>query len=103
MKTLFDDLETPQFKWFMEYHKANPEIWEYFRRYTLRSIERGFKNLSAEFIFNVIRWETPIKAGDDFKINNNAKPFYSRLFMKEYPQYEGFFRKRVSKADEVYI
>jgi len=104
MKTLFDELETDQFKWFKEYHKQNPLIYEYFKRYTFKSIERGFKNLSAEFIFNIIRWETPVKAnGDDFKVNNNAKPFYSRLFMKEYPQYEGFFRKRSSKADEVYI
>jgi len=103
MKTLFDDFITEEQKWFDKYHEDNPEIYEFFRRYTLRSIEKGFKNLSAEFIFNVIRWETPIKAGDDFKINNNAKPFYSRLFMREFPQYEGFFRKRSSKADEVFI
>ena len=104
MKTLFDELETKQFKWFEEYHKENPQIYEYFKRYAFKSIERGFKHLSAEFIFNIIRWETPVKTnGDDFKVNNNAKPFYSRLFMKEYPKYEGFFRKRSSKADEVYI
>lgn len=103
MTTLFDQLETKDFKWFNQYHQENPEIYIFFKRYALKSIEKGFKNLSAEFIFNIIRWETPISAGADFKINNNAKPFYSRLFMKEYPQFEGFFRKRSSKADEVYI
>ena len=98
---LFD--ETEHYTWFKEYHNENPHIYEFFKRYALRCIERGFKHLSAEFIFNVIRWETPIKAGDeDFKINNNAKPFYSRLFMQEYPQYEGFFKKRTSKADVQY-
>lgn len=99
--TLFED--SPSYSWFKDYHKENPHIYQYFKRYALRSIERGFKNLSSEFIFNIIRWETPIKAGDDFKINNNAKPFYSRLFMQEYPQYEGFFRKRQSKADAQYV
>ena len=53
----------------------------------------------AEFIFNAIRWETDINATGEFKINNNAKPFYARKFMKEHPQYNGFFRKRHSKAD----
>lgn len=103
MKTLFDDLETKEHKWFVEYDKENPEIYEFFKRYTLKAIERGFKHLSAEFIFCILRWETPISAsGDDFKINNNAKPFYARKFMREFPQYEGFFRKRISKADQVY-
>lgn len=92
-----------QKEWFEYYDEENPQIYEFFKKYSLTAIQRGHKNLSAEFIFNVIRWETPIKAnGEDFKINNNAKPFYSRLFMQEYPQYEGFFRKRTSKADVQY-
>lgn len=100
---LFHDQETPAYRRFLEYHSANPEIYEFFKRYALRSIERGYKHLSAEFIFNVIRWETPITAaGDDFKINNDYKPWYSRLFMQEYPQYNGFFRKRNSKADQAF-
>jgi hypothetical protein len=103
MKTLFDNLITEEQKWFDKYHEENPEIYQFFCRCALKSIQLGFKNLSAEFIFNIIRWEAPITAGYDFKINNNAKPFYSRLFMREFPQYEGFFRKRASKADEVFI
>lgn len=101
---LFENLESPQFKRFKAYHDENLHIYEYFKRYALRSIEKGFKHLSAEFIFNVIRWETPITAsGEDFKINNDFKPWYSRLFMKDYPQYEGFFRKRASKADDCFL
>ena len=88
-----------QKEWFELYNEENPQIYELFKRYSLSAIERGHKNLSAEFIFNVIRWETSMKTSDDFKINNNAKPYYARKFMKEYPQYNGFFRKRHSKAD----
>ena len=37
----------------------------------------------------------------DYKINNDYKPFYSRLFMAEHKQYENFFRKRGSHADNI--
>lgn len=97
---LFENLDTPSYKAFIDYHKANPKIYEFFRRYALKAIEKGHKKLSAEFLVNVIRWETPIKAGDDdFKINNNYKAYYSRLFMREFPQYSTFFDIRSSKAD----
>lgn len=100
---LFEQLETESYKRFKEYHAANPQIYDIFKRYALQAIERGFKHLSAEFIYNAIRWETPVSAsGDDFKINNNFKAWYSRLFMQEYPEYSGFFRKRESKADAVF-
>ena len=51
-------------------------------------------------IINRVRWETNIMTTDkDYKINNNYKPFYSRMFMSEHPEYENFFHKRTSKAD----
>ena len=40
MKTLFDELETEDFKWFNQYHKENPQIYEYFKRYTFKSISQ---------------------------------------------------------------
>lgn len=102
MTTLFSAIESPELKRFSEYHTNNPEIYRFFRRYALKSIEKGHKRLSAEFIFNIIRWETPIRAGDkDFKINNDFKPFYSRMFLNEFPQYRDFFETRRSKADNL--
>jgi hypothetical protein len=88
-----------QQEWFEYYDEKNPQIYEFFKKYTLTAIRKGHKNLSAEFIFNAIRWESDVKAEGEFKINNNAKPFYARKFMKEFPHYNGFFRKRHSKAD----
>ena len=41
------------------------------------------------------------EATDGFKVNNNYKAFYSRLFMVEHPQYEDFFRTRKSNADDI--
>jgi hypothetical protein len=99
---LFDDLDTPEYKQFLQYHEANPQIYQFIRRYALRAIERKHTTLSIEFLTCIIRWETSIGAGDDeFKINNNFRPFYARMFMREFPAYKDFFRTRRSKADKI--
>ena len=36
-----------------------------------------------------------------YKINNIYKPYYSRMFMNDFPKYNEFFRMRTSCADEV--
>ena len=85
---------------FEQYHTDNPQIYSIFKRFALEAIGKGHKRLSAEMIYNRIRWETPISAKDgNFKLNNDMKPFYSRMFLKEFPQYKDFFEVRRSKAD----
>lgn len=97
---MFDIVDQEKFQ---KYHQENPKIYEEFKNITNRAVIKGFKHFSAEAIFNIIRWEMSITAKDydGFKINNNYKAFYSRMFMKEYPKYDGFFRLRKSKADEI--
>lgn len=86
---------------FKEYHEKNPQIYRAFRAFTLKAIERGHKNFSAEFIFNVIRWETKVSGDDEYKLNNNFKAGYARLFMKDHPEHEGFFRTRERKIEVI--
>ena len=53
-------------------------------------------------IINRIRWETSVVTTDkDYKINNDYKPFYARLFMEEHPTYNNFFNTRGSHADNL--
>lgn len=86
---------------FEAYHAENPQVWKMFKYFTSKVRNKGFKNYSAEAIFNQIRWYTDIETNDpQFKINNNHKPFYARKYMKE-KNCEGFFRIRKSKADEL--
>ena len=87
---------------FLKYHRENPQIYEAFKQFTTKAIERGHKNWSAEAIFNVMRWETGIEGNDEFKINNNYKALYARLFMRDYPKYAGFFRIRKSQYDVIW-
>ena len=80
---------------FRIFHEANPEVYQMFERFSFDAIHRGHKRLSAEMIINRIRWETKIVTSDvEYKINNNHKPFYSRLFIAQHPQHRDFFQIR---------
>lgn len=98
---LFEGIENKEFP---AYHLANPQIYELYKVYTKKAIQRGFNHISSDFIFHIIRWETNVSASNDplnFKVNNNFTPFYSRLFMNEHPHLAGFFRTRKSKYDNI--
>ena len=78
------------------FHSKYPIIWDLFVRFALEKINLGYTHYSVKAIFERIRWE--MDAGGDgiisFKLNNNYPAFYSRRFMRMYPQHEGFFRTR---------
>jgi len=94
---LFTDISDSKFP---KYHSENPQIYEAFKKYAKKAIEKGDKRLSADYIFHVIRWESPIGSDEkDFKVNNNYTSFYSRMFMNEYPEFKGIFNLRKSKFD----
>lgn len=85
-------------KEFEKFHADNPEVYRLFCYFTIQVINAGHSKYSAEAIFNQIRWYTTVETrGDDFKINNDYKPYYSRKFMEEY--YKDIFRTRSSVAD----
>lgn len=81
------------------YHLENPHIYEAFKKYTFEAIDRGRLYFSSEAVINRIRWDSLISGNDKYKINNNYKAFYSRMFMNEYPAFKGFFSTRKSKYD----
>jgi len=85
-------------KTFEQYHNENPQIYKAFVRYALQAKQKGFVNYSAKSLFEIIRWHTPIKGGDVFKINNNYAPDYARKIMAENESFKGFFRLRILKA-----
>ncbi len=85
---------------FERFDNLNPAIYANFKRVANTAIMRGHKRLSAEFIINQLRWESPVGTKEDqYKIPNWIKPFYARKYMREYPHYAGFFTIRKSVAD----
>jgi hypothetical protein len=84
---------------FKEYDKQNPQIWDAFKEFAYQAKHvKGFKHYSANGIFELIRWHTPVKGGGNFKISNNYRPDYARKMMEMYPEFEGFFRVKELKA-----
>lgn len=87
---------------FEAFHAEHPEVWEYFKKFTLRMIEARHQHGSAKRVVERIRWETDIElAMDPVKLNNNYTSRYSRLFEQRYPQHKGFFRKRKLKPSSL--
>lgn len=83
---------------FKKYDKENPQIWEGFVKYAKEAKSKGFKNYSANGIFEILRWHTGVNGNDQFKISNNYRPDYARKMMEAYPEFEGFFRVKQLKA-----
>ena len=84
---------------FKKYDEENPQIWDEFKKYSFQAKARGFKNYSAKGIFEIIRWHTATEGNDMFKLNNNYHADYARKMIKEFKQFEGFFRLRELKAN----
>jgi hypothetical protein len=86
---------------FCQYDIENPHIWDNFKNLSFQLINKGLNKISAELIYNQIRWLKIMQHGNDgYKLNNNFKPFYARKFMKEYPAHIGIFELRKSKWDD---
>ena len=97
---LIEFIDVGDDKKFNEYHRQNPHIYQAFEKKTLEAISRGYKHCSAKGVFEILRWETAVAANhDEYKINNNYTPFYARLFMKNHPEHQEFFRVRFSNFD----
>ena len=81
------------------FHADNPQVYELFKKFTFMAIGRGHNKLSAWMIANRIRWETQIEVitTDDYKISNDYIALYSRKFMEDFPEHDGFFRIKTMK------
>ena len=79
---------------FEKFDSNNPHVYELFKKYTLDTIKTGRTRYSAITIIHRIRWHTNIETNSDdsFKIANAHAAFYARKFMKDFPQYDNFFR-----------
>jgi hypothetical protein len=107
MKDLFDfgTAETPTNAMeaaFWTFHSDNPEVYRLFDRFTRYAIQRGRKRFSAYVVFERIRWETSLETSEgDYKLNNNHRPYYARLWLRNNPAFSDFFSTRETTAGPV--
>jgi hypothetical protein len=90
---------------FEKYHKANPKIYELFKKFALEIVKKraGKKNkkTSAKLIINRIRWEIYVEtlSDDGYRINDAWSSRYARLFSEEFPQHEDIFNFRLLRSN----
>jgi|SRR5579871_1937002 len=96
---LFGGMGRGNYKRFLDFHIKYPQVYILFEKFAKMLIEKGHKKLGSKMIIERIRWEiaTGSKDQDGFKINNNYTAHYSRLFIKNNPQYKEYFEFRTIK------
>lgn len=85
---------------FERFHRANPAVYDLFRRFAREAMASGRERFSADAILHRIRWYVAIETKGDFKCNNDCAAFYARMLIAEQPAFAGFFELRKSAADE---
>lgn len=98
-ESLFHDIRPHIIDQFVDYHRANPRIYELFKAYATQIRNKGIRHYGAKAIMERIRWhvEIDMKSGD-FKINNNFASCYARLLISEDASFKAFFETRHTPA-----
>lgn len=82
---------------FKIYHAENPHIWEAVKEYTYKYTFAGHTVLSINRVFEAIRWDTMVKGNDEYKMNNNYRAFYARMWNNLFAEFGAEFRIRTQK------
>lgn len=90
---------------FEEFHAANPAIYK-----TLRWLARDWltrtngRKIGFPALYERARWELGLRSdGDQFLLNNNYRPYYSRLLMAQEADLAGVFETRRSDEADGWI
>ncbi len=83
---------------FLEYHENNPQVFTEFVKLAERAKAEGRLHFGAKFLLEKIRWDSPVEAQDQYKVNNNFPSRYVRLLAKTRPDLAIMFATRQLKS-----
>jgi hypothetical protein len=86
---------------FEAFHAANPMVYASLVRLCYEMQNSGAGKWSIAGAFEVLRHEVLTQrraSAEDFKLNNNYKPYYSRLILSCNPELSDFFETRELEA-----
>jgi hypothetical protein len=79
-------------EWYV-YHQNNPRVYRLVCEFAAAAIRAGHENYGLATIWERIRWEITVNTDDvNFKMPNNHRAYYARLWLKDHPEYLDFFR-----------
>jgi len=85
-------------QWFQEFHASKPHVFKWFKQLACEIRAEGHRRYSAKTIMERMRWESPVKWGQEYKMGNldkdRASARYARLLIDEDPSFKDFFQTR---------
>jgi len=95
------------------WHNDNPEIWEYFKRFSFEAVRAKRTRFSHWMVLGRVRWYVNVETtgvitheGERVKLCNDHFAFYARYWKKTFPEHAGLFlTKRMigEPSDSPYI
>ena len=85
------------------FHAANPKVYALFKKFAFQALGKGRKRFGARMIWERMRWYVMFETVDDvdYKLNDHHLTFYSRQFMRDFPQWKGFFEIRTRRIERL--
>ncbi len=84
---------------FWRFHSENPHVYRLLVKLAREWKQTTGDKLGIAALFERARWEhRMITRGDEYVMNNNYKPFYSRLIMAQERDLRGIFNLREQKV-----
>lgn len=80
---------------FLEFHRANPRVYQMLVSYTRQAKERGRKRVGMKALFERLRWDVRMRTdGEPFQLNNSFTAHYARLIAEREPDLADMFEFR---------
>ena len=79
---------------FLEFHEANPDVYEQLVTLARQVKRSGRERWGAKAAFEVLRWKRLDTTGEVWKLNNSFTSMYARMVMQNEADLGEFFETR---------
>jgi hypothetical protein len=87
---------------FWAFHESNPLVYLLFSMFATEAALANRGRFGVGAIFERMRWFTTVETrGEEYKLNNNYRAYYGRLWMRNNPEHDGFFSTRTLLAKKI--
>ena len=81
----------------LEFHGKYPHVYQLVCRFAEQAIRRGYDRYGIAAIWERVRWEISMGfqsnvEAEDFKMPNNHRATYSRMWLNDHPEHPKFFQ-----------
>jgi len=86
---------------FYRFHRHNPMLLNFLLQELVTLRQNGWPTTSFEMLWHHARWVLTFQRvpGETFSVCQNLMPYYSRLVIILFPEFNGFYRLKTSHAD----